>query len=163
MKPPELSPDIFQTYIWRFAYAILCGSIIGLERQLEGKTIGLRVSILVVFTTSLFVSMSTQVAQQSSDIARVMAATVSSVGFLGAGVIFREKGHASGITTASLIWILAAIGCAIGLGYLGLALSSTLAVVFVWLLSHIAEYFIPVLQRNLHTIRNSKTKSTRNR
>ncbi|WP_421980814.1 MgtC/SapB family protein [Roseibium sp.] len=144
----NFTQEIFEVYLWRFAAAILCGGIIGLERQLLGKTIGLRVCILVVLTTSFFVTMATEIAEQNGDIARVVAAVVTGVGFLGAGVIFRGNGYASGITTATLIWSLAAVGCAIGLGHPGVALIATLAVITVWLLVDAAEHFFPALRQN---------------
>ena len=156
MSSPEFNLDLLEIYLWRFAAAIFCGGIIGLERQLLGKAIGLRVCILVVLTTSFFVTMAVEIAEQSGDVARVIAATVSGVGFLGAGVIFRDRGHASGITTASLIWALAAIGCAIGLGHPAVALAATMAVIAVWLLVDAAEHFLPALRQNSTKAPNSE-------
>ncbi len=148
MQAFELTPNLLEAFLWRFGAAILCGGIIGLERQILGKAVGLKVCILIVLTTSFFVSLTTEFSEQSSDIARVIAATVTGVGFLGAGVIFRDSGSASGITTAALIWALAAVGCAIGLGYPFLAVIATICIILVWLLVDAAEYLFPTLRRN---------------
>ena len=79
--------------------------------------------------------------------ARVLAGVVTGVGFLGAGVIFRGAGKVSGITTATLIWALAAIGCTIGFGFPWIAISATIFIMIVLGLVDVAEHLFPRLRR----------------
>ncbi len=105
--------------------ALLCGAVIGFERQVRGKPAGVRTSILICLSTSVFIHLGAAASNGQGDPARVLGQLVTGVGFLGAGVILAREGVVMGVTTAAVIWMLAAIGAAIGLGhYLGaLALS----------------------------------------
>ena len=111
--------------------AILCGGAIGLERQLRRRPAGLRVCIIVTLTTALFVTLGDVATADAGDPGRVMAGIITGIGFLGAGVIFSNSGRVSGITTASLIWALAAIGMTIGLGYPVTAIFTTCVLLFL--------------------------------
>ena len=97
--------------------AVLCGSIIGLERQIRGKPAGVRTSILICLGTAVFIHLGTTVAGVGSDPTRVLGQLVTGVGFLGAGVMFAREGVVIGVTTAAVVWVLAAIGAAIGFGH----------------------------------------------
>lgn len=97
--------------------ALLCGTIIGFERQLRGKPAGIRTGCLVTLGTATFVSLAESLAGSSEDIARVLGQIVTGVGFLGAGVMISQEGVVKGVTTGAVIWILAAIGAAVGLGF----------------------------------------------
>ena len=96
--------------------AVLCGGIIGFERQLRGKPAGVRTSILVCLGTSVFIHLGSAVSGAGTDPTRVLGQLVTGVGFLGAGVMLSRQGVVTGVTTAAVIWMLAAIGAAIGLG-----------------------------------------------
>ena len=96
--------------IGRLALAALFGGIIGLERELRGYPAGIRTLALVTMGSLLF----TDVSQLLGGNDRVAAGIVTGIGFLGAGVIFREGYTVRGITTAATIWSAAAIGMAIG-------------------------------------------------
>ena len=96
--------------IGRLALAALVGGIIGLERELRGYPAGIRTLALVAMGSALF----TDVSQILGGDDRVAAGIVTGVGFLGAGVIFREGYTVRGITTAATIWAAAALGMAIG-------------------------------------------------
>ena len=96
--------------------AVLCGGIIGLERQLRGKPAGVRTSILICLSTSVFIHLGAAASSNSGDPARVLGQLVTGVGFLGAGVMLAREGVVTGVTTAAVIWVLAATGAAIGLG-----------------------------------------------
>src|SRR3990170_8937053 len=96
--------------IGRLALAALFGGIIGLERELRGYPAGIRTMALVTMGAMLF----TDVSQIMGGDDRVAAGIVTGIGFLGAGVIFREAYTVRGITTAATIWASAAIGMAIG-------------------------------------------------
>jgi putative Mg2+ transporter-C (MgtC) family protein len=115
-----------QAFWLHVATSLACGGAIGLERQLRGKTSGVRTSILIVLGTSLFVALGATIAPERADPTRVLGQVVTGIGFLGAGVILTREGRVLGVTTASVIWLLAAIGCLVGLGYLSTALLVTL-------------------------------------
>ncbi len=112
--------------------SVLCGTIIGLERQLRGKPAGVRTSILICLSTTIFIHLGAQFSGESGDPTRVLGQLVTGVGFLGAGVMMAHNGTVSGVTTAAVIWILAAIGAAVGLAHFEGAIA--LAVVTVVIL-----------------------------
>ena len=96
--------------VGRLACAAFLGGLIGLERELRGYPAGVRTIALVAFGSTLFTEVSALTAEQD----RIAAGIVSGIGFIGAGVIFREGGSIRGITTAATIWAAAAIGMAVG-------------------------------------------------
>jgi putative Mg2+ transporter-C (MgtC) family protein len=106
--------------------AVLCGGLIGIERQLRGKAAGIRTSILICLGTALFVSLGASIPSDRVDPTRVLAQVVSGIGFLGGGVILARKGLIVGVTSAAVIWVLAALGAMIGLGHLAATLVLTL-------------------------------------
>jgi putative Mg2+ transporter-C (MgtC) family protein len=113
----------------RMGTAILCGGIIGLERQLRGKAAGIRTSILICLGTQLFVALGSSFAGERVDPTRVLAQVVTGIGFLGGGVILSREGSVIGVTSAAVIWVLAALGSLIGLGHLLAAIVLTLLTV----------------------------------
>jgi putative Mg2+ transporter-C (MgtC) family protein len=96
--------------VGRLALAAVLGGLIGLERELRGYPAGIRTMALITMGSMLF----TDVSQILGGDDRVAAGIVTGIGFLGAGVIFREGYTVRGITTAATIWASAAIGMAIG-------------------------------------------------
>ncbi len=147
MTPIEVTPELFEIFLINVSVAILCGSVIGAERQLRAKPAGLRVCVLVVLTTAFFVTIGIEIAGEGGDVGRVLSSVITGVGFLGAGVIFRGSEQVSGITTATLIWALAAIGATIGFGYPGVAVVATLIVMGALALIDFAEHLFPPLRR----------------
>ncbi|MEP6688506.1 MAG: MgtC/SapB family protein [Gemmatimonadales bacterium] len=113
--------------------AILCGGIIGIERQLRGKAAGIRTSILICLGTAIFVALGSSLDPEQADPTRVLAQVVSGIGFLGGGVILSRKGLITGVTSAAVIWVLAALGSMIGLGHLRAAMVVTLVALGVLL------------------------------
>ncbi len=114
------------------AVATACGGVVGLERQLRGKAIGIRTSILICLGTQVFVRLGVGLAGDGGDPTRVLGQVVTGIGFLGAGVILARGGTVTGVTSAAVIWVLAAIGSSIGVGRLSEALAlSVLAVVIL--------------------------------
>ncbi len=95
--------------------AILCGLIIGLERQLSEKPAGIRTSILIRLGTYVFVSAIQLVQGSDIDPTRIIGQVITGIGFIGAGVILTRGGIVIGITSASVIWLQAGIGVLIGL------------------------------------------------
>lgn len=123
-----LDPDA--TAFWlRLGTSILCGGIIGLERQLRGKAAGIRTSILICLGTQLFVSLGSSFGGDRVDPTRVLGQVVTGIGFLGGGVILAREGAVIGVTSAAVIWVLAALGSLIGLGHLTAAIVLTLVTV----------------------------------
>ena len=95
--------------VGRLAFAAALGAFIGLERELRGYPAGVRTVALVALGAALF----TDVSQLLGGDDRVAAGIVTGIGFLGAGVIFREGYTVRGITTAAALWSAAAIGMAV--------------------------------------------------
>ena len=112
--------------------AIACGGMIGVERQFRGKPIGIRTSILICLGTQIFVRLGSSFAPPIADPTRVLGQVVTGVGFLGAGVILARGQVLTGVTSASVVWVLAAIGSVIGVDRLAEAVA--LAVITVGIL-----------------------------
>jgi len=147
--------DPFQFEFWEtVGVAVSCGLIIGFERQLRGKPSGLRTSILVCLGTTLFVKLGTLVTGNGGDPARVLGQIVTGIGFLGAGVMFIHGSEVYGVTSASVIWILAAIGSAVGFGYFKAALSLSLLVVLLLTVIELLETSVECLVQGVHSRRH---------
>ena len=98
--------------IIKLVISAILGGVVGLERQLTRKQIGLRTYMLVSLGACLFTVISTL--QFQADAARIAAGIVTGIGFLGAGSIIASRGHVHGITTAASLWTVAGIGLAVG-------------------------------------------------
>ncbi len=131
--------------------AILCGGIVGLERQIRGKPAGVRTSCLICLSTAVFLHLGSEVATDSADPTRVLGQVVTGVGFLGAGVMLAREGIVTGVTTASVIWALAAIGCAIGLGHIAGAVVLAIVTVVVLTGVELLEAGVRGLTRGVHS------------
>jgi len=144
--------DPFSSVFWTtIGVAVLCGGIIGFERQLRGKPAGVRTSILVCLGTSIYIHLGVSVQGPNADPTRVLGQLVTGVGFLGAGVMFSREGVVTGVTTAAVIWMLAAIGSAIGLGRFGGAVALALVTVgILWGVERL-ERSIKRLTRGVHS------------
>lgn len=112
----------------------LLGTIVGFERQMGRKPAGLRTHVLVCLGSTLFVLL-TESAKifggTSLDPTRVVHGVVTGVGFLGAGSILRTEGYVHGLTTAASIWMVAAIGTAVGVHAYWLAVVGTILALVV--------------------------------
>jgi len=110
--------------ILRLLAATLLGAIVGVERERAGKPAGLRTHILVCLGTTVFVLGASGAGISGEGISRVIQGIITGIGFLGAGSILKlsEERNIQGLTTAAGIWMTSAIGVAVGLGSLGLAL-----------------------------------------
>jgi putative Mg2+ transporter-C (MgtC) family protein len=140
--------------------ALLCGTIIGFERQLRGKPAGIRTGCLVTLGTATFISLAeSQAAGSTSDVSRVLGQLVTGVGFLGAGVMIAQEGVVKGVTTAAVIWILAAVGSAIGLGFMKGAIVLSLVTVAILVGIEKLESSVLWLARGVHAPdANGRTK-----
>lgn len=116
--------------------AIVCGGIIGIEREMKSKPAGFRTNILICLGSMLFMWLSEKVAQgavgdRPADPGRIAAQVVAGVGFLGAGTIILARGRVVGLTSAAMIWVVAAVGMSIGAGYGAIALLTTVLILLV--------------------------------
>jgi putative Mg2+ transporter-C (MgtC) family protein len=136
----------------RLAVAALLGGAIGLERELDEKAAGLRTHVLVASGSALFTLVSAYGFSAflghgkvvSFDPSRIAAQIVTGVGFLGAGVIFRQGFAVRGLTTAASLWLVAAIGMAAGAGYwAGAVLATVVGVVSLRPLEWLKNRLIP--------------------
>lgn len=105
----------------RILIALVCGGIIGYEREYKNRPAGLRTHMLVCIGAALVMVVSqylfTQYPAGSIDPSRLGAQVVSGIGFLGAGTIIRDRFSVTGLTTAATLWGVACIGLAVGSGY----------------------------------------------
>ncbi|HYX81976.1 MAG TPA: MgtC/SapB family protein [Gemmatimonadales bacterium] len=118
--------------------ATLLGGAIGLERELGGKPAGLRTNILICIGSVLYTHLSMAMLRAPNgtipagiDTTRVAAQIVTGVGFIGAGTILHARGAVVGLTSAATIWVVAAIGIALGSGYYLEGVGTSLAVILV--------------------------------
>ncbi len=113
----------------RVLISVLCGGIIGFEREYKNKSAGFRTLILICLGSTIFTIVSMKVSEQSDD--RIAANIITGIGFIGAGVIFKDGLAVKGITTAAVIWVVAALGMVIGIFNFQLSFILTLIVLAV--------------------------------
>jgi putative Mg2+ transporter-C (MgtC) family protein len=125
----------------RLVLAAILGGLIGIEREIRDKPAGLRTNILICVGSTLFMSLSTQVAQLlGGDPTRIAAQIISGIGFLGAGAVLHSHGFVLGLTTAATIWVVAGVGMALGSGmYLVAAFATGMSLVTLYFLSFIED------------------------
>lgn len=114
--------------------SLILGGMIGYDREKRSKAAGLKTHMLICLGASVFTSMGILIALQygnPADPNRIAAQIVSGIGFLGAGAIIRGNEHVTGLTSAATIWLVAAIGYTVGIGYVFTATAFTLTVFFV--------------------------------
>ncbi len=132
---------------FEFFLAFLLGGLIGLEREIKDKPVGLRTTILVCMGSTLFMIVSEKVAQVGSfDPGRIGAQVVTGLGFLCAGTIMNSGVNIQGLTTAATIWVVGAIGLAIGSHQYLTAIGATIIILIVLVFLGKVEGYI----RKLH-------------
>jgi putative Mg2+ transporter-C (MgtC) family protein len=109
----------------QLALAAVLGGALGLERELKGKPAGLRTNTLICMGATLFTILSSRLAPPGGDVGRVAAQVVTGIGFLGAGTIIHASGTVTGLTSAATIWLVAAVGMAVGCRAYLVALGAT--------------------------------------
>jgi len=124
--------------------AVLCGGIIGFEREYKNKSAGFRTIVLITLGSTIFTIVSRHGAGADD---RISANIITGIGFIGAGVIFKDQFSVRGLTTAAVIWTSAAIGMTTGIGYHALAFLFTLITLGILLMMSRVERFIAKLQR----------------
>lgn len=125
----------------RIFISFYVGASIGLEREYNSKAAGLRTMIMISLGSTIFTAVSANMGG-SGNPDRIAAPIVSGVGFLGAGVIFKEGVSITGITTATTIWIRAALGMAVGSGEYFIAIVGSAIVLLVLIVLGRIQAFI---------------------
>src|SRR5256714_1145610 len=120
-----------QVLFLQLCLATLFGVYIGLERELGGNPAGLRTNILICIGSVLYTKLSITLAAGNADPTRIAAQIVTGVGFIGAGTILHARGAVVGLTSAATIWVVAAIGVALGAAFYWEAAGTTLLVLIV--------------------------------
>jgi putative Mg2+ transporter-C (MgtC) family protein len=134
--------------VWRILMALLCGGIIGYEREYKNRPAGLRTHMLVCIGAALVMIISQFIYEKytpgTNDPARLGAQVISGIGFLGAGTIIRERFSVKGLTTAATLWVVACIGLAIGSGYYIIAGIATLVIFLSLIIFRKLENFLKI-------------------
>ncbi|MDT8421267.1 MAG: MgtC/SapB family protein [Desulfuromonadales bacterium] len=142
--------------------AVVGGGIIGIERQVCGKPVGIRTSALICVGAYVFVSVANTVSNGSTDSSRIIGQVVTGVGFLGAGVMMARDGIVIGVTSAATIWVQSAIGILIASGYYLSGIKLSLFTVAILVGVNMLERTFKLLQRGVHQqfvqVRNRRRK-----
>lgn len=115
--------------VYKILLAVFLGGIMGWQREVSGKSAGLRTYALVCAGSALFTHLS--ITAFGQDTARVAAQIITGIGFLGAGIIMHKKDGVVGLTTAAGLWVCAAVGMAVGINYYLLATIVALLILIV--------------------------------
>jgi putative Mg2+ transporter-C (MgtC) family protein len=109
--------DLHTYILWRLLLAAALGGAVGIEREIHHKPAGLRTYMMIAFGSALFTILSYEMAASfGGDHTRIAAQIIPGIGFLGAGVVLRERGAVLGVTSAATIFVVASIGMAAGAG-----------------------------------------------
>jgi putative Mg2+ transporter-C (MgtC) family protein len=127
----KVAADLRLELLLQLSLATILGGAIGLERELRGKPAGLRTNVLICVGSTLFTVLSVHVAGPLGDPGRIAAQVLTGVGFIGAGTILHTRGAVSGLTSAATIWVVTAIGMALGSSAYVEAVGATLLVAVV--------------------------------
>lgn len=120
--------EILSDDIIKILLSVLCGGILGFEREYQNKSAGFRTIILISLGSTIFTMVSQRIGG-SDD--RIAANIITGIGFIGGGVIFKGSFDVKGLTTAAVIWVAAAIGMLVGIGHSFLAVSLALFVLLI--------------------------------
>lgn len=148
----SLRPELLASYdlVLRLMLAAALGGMIGLEREYSGKPAGFRTNLLICLGAALITEVSYSVARAAAgefggnpDPGRIAAQIVSGIGFLGAGSILHARGGVTGLTTAATLWVVAAIGMAVGArAYVAAVFATTLVMLALMLLGRVEDHLI---------------------
>jgi len=134
--------DFWQMFL-RFLIALVLGALIGLEREKIGKEAGIRTLMIISAGATLFTlaglslpyiissGNTSEILARNSGFIAIIANIVVGIGFLGGGIIIKNEEHIRGMTTASIIWLTAAIGILVGIGLIKLAVFSSLTITVI--------------------------------
>jgi putative Mg2+ transporter-C (MgtC) family protein len=134
--------------------AFVIGAVIGIEREFRSKPAGFRTMILICVGSCLYTILSREVGVSSST-DRIASNIVTGIGFIGAGIIFKEGISVNGLTTAALIWITAALGMAVGYHNYPIAIVvASMVVVALFVLEPVQRFI-----NNLHKVKDYRIKT----
>ena len=125
--------------------SIICGGLIGFEREYKNKSTGFRTILLITLGSTIFTIVSRH---GSGTDDRISANIITGIGFIGAGVIFKDKMSVLGLTTAAVIWTAAAIGMTAGIGYYSLAIVITVITLIILILVSKVEVLIGDIKKS---------------
>ena len=132
-------------FIERLVISAVLGGLIGVEREMHGKPAGFRTHVLICMGATMFALLSIFIGDSPAsnvDISRIAAGIVTGIGFLAAGTIFMDKDKVRGLTTAADIWVLAAIGMAVGFGFYFFAAAGTAIALAVLVIGRVSDAFL---------------------
>lgn len=162
MITPEL--NLHLDFFVRLFLAAFFGYVIGLEREVLGRTAGSRTFSLVALGAALFAILSTEIMRVSggsaTDPSRISSMAVSGIGFIAGGIIIFRQGHLEGVTTAAGLWVVTAIGLCFGHGLYDLAIFTALLSLFILFIMH--HVHVPQVN-NVPTLTQKKKKPHRAR
>ncbi len=140
---------------------LVSGGITGLERQYMGKPVGIRTCVLICLGTYVFVVVGLAATTANSDPTRIIGQIVTGIGFIGAGVMLTRDGSVIGATSAADIWMMAAIGVAIGVvsPVLGIKLALLSAITLLGV--HFFELRVQRKHPQVHKILDDEPASVR--
>lgn len=158
--------------VFKLILSLIAGGLVGLNREQHKQPAGFRTHILICVGATLLMMLSIYIPQvyfdfKNGDPSRIAAQVVSGIGFLGAGAIIRMGSNVRGLTTAASIWLMSAIGLAIGAGLYVIAFVTVIIALFTLILLERWEkrYFPQVIMKNLvvkferHYIHSEEIKS----
>lgn len=149
----------FDPFTWQGVFtSILCGAIVGAERQVRGKPVGIRTAILITLGTYAFIVSALSIRSEMTDPSRIIGQVITGIGFLGAGVMLTRRGVVFGVTSAATIWCMASIGVCIAIGEQGTAIKLSLVVVLVLMGVDLLEDYMLKISHGV----NSRYKQWRN-
>ena len=143
--------ELTQQIIWKLVLAVIVGGAIGAEREYRSKSAGFRTLTLLCLGATIFTILSQYIGGAGNP-DRIASNIVTGIGFVGAGVIFKGDNKVNGITTAAMIWVVAALGMAIGAGCLLVAASACILILLVLFTFSLLEGWID----RVNQIRNYK-------
>jgi len=122
----------FDPFTWQgIATSLLCGTIVGAERQMRGKPVGIRTATLITLGTYAFIVCALSIRSEMTDPSRIIGQVITGIGFLGAGVMLTRRGVVFGVTSAATIWCMASVGVCIAIGKLETAIKLSIVIVIV--------------------------------
>ncbi|MES2780412.1 MAG: MgtC/SapB family protein [Bacteroidota bacterium] len=138
----------------------IVGASIGLEREYRGKPAGFKTMMLICLGSTLFTIFSIKLGTDSSH-DRIAANIITGIGFIGAGAIFKDRENmVSGLTTATIIWIISAIGMGIGSGEMLFSVITAAMVLLLMLLSPLLEKRVAAMHK-VRTVNITFTQTTK--
>jgi putative Mg2+ transporter-C (MgtC) family protein len=125
--------------------SLLCGTIVGAERQMRGKPVGIRTTTLITLGTYAFIVCALSIRSEMTDPSRIIGQVITGIGFLGAGVMLTRRGVVFGVTSAATIWCMASVGVCIAIGeYLTAIKLSVVVVIVLAGIDYLEDYMLQV-------------------